>query len=195
MNFPGGLKAYYDVVIREISIVAGALKEKGGKRFGRAFGVAGFLIFAAYAGVYMPPQKKSERLQSEIDRARIIAGYGAQYKDLREQLSVGYSRLPALADREQWLSNSVRDSLNAGNLVTEDFKPVREEEVNGLVFQHSAIAMTSKFAEFYDWLLRLESAKPMMHVETLELSKKMDKVGLNTVECSVETVIPKRSFR
>lgn len=188
------LKPYAEAVIQEVNVLQNTLREKGAKRFGRAFGAAAFAVFAAYFLVYMPPQKKSARLQAEIDRAKMMADFGAQFKDLRDQLNAAYLGMPQIADREQWLSNSVRDSLNVAGLVTEDFKPVREQELNGLIFQVSSVSLSLRFAEFFDWLLRMESAKPMMHLQSLELGKKRENVGFNAVSCDISTVIPKKRF-
>jgi len=178
----------------EVNLFINTLRDKGGKRFGRAFVVAGFLVFAAYAGVYMPPQQKSARLQSQIDKAKALSDFGDRYKDLRDQLNAAYKGLPAIGDREQWLSNSVRDSLSVAGLVTEDFKPVREQEMNGLIFQASGVTLTLKFSEFFDWLLRIESAKPMLHVQSIEIGKKKEQVGLNGAAAEIATVIPKKRF-
>ena len=188
------LKPYADAVILEFTIVTGSLREKGAKRFGRAFGAAAFLVVAAYFGVYMPPQQKSARLQAEIDRAKTMADYGAQFKDLRDQLNAAYTGMPQINDREQWLSNSVRDSLSVASLTTEDFKPIREQELNGLIFQVSSVSLSLRFADFFDWLLRLESARPLMHMQSLELGKRRESPGINSASCDIATVIPKKRF-
>ncbi|MFI5347853.1 MAG: hypothetical protein ACHQ51_15890 [Elusimicrobiota bacterium] len=188
------LKPYLDAVLQEVGIVTSALREKGAKRFTRAFAAAGFAVVAAYFGVYMPPQQKSARLQAEIDRAKTMADYGAQFKDLRDQLNAAYTGMPQINDREQWLTNSVRDSLNMPGIVTEDFKPIREQELNGLIFQVSAVTLSLKFSDFFDWLLRLESARPLMQLQSLELGKKRENPGINTAACDIATVIPKKRF-
>ena len=185
---------YVAAISEEINIVLGTLKEKGAERFGRAIGGALFLVFAAYVGIYMPPQKKSARLQSQIDRAKQLADYGSQFKDIRDQLNGAYNGLPALNDRDQWLSNSVRDSLLVGGLEPENFTPVKENELNGLVFQISSVALTLRFSEFYDWVLRIENAKPLMHMNSVDLVKKTDRIGYNAATCDIATVIPKKRF-
>ncbi|HEX4048510.1 MAG TPA: hypothetical protein VH309_11775 [Elusimicrobiota bacterium] len=188
------LNVYVQAISDEVSIVVGTLKEKGGKRFGRALAGAGFLVFAAYAGIYMPPQKKSALLQAQIDKAKMLADYGAKFKDLRDQVNLAYAGLPSLNDREQWLSNSVRDSLLVGGLEPENFTPVQEKEVNGLIFQTSTVVLTLRFSEFYDWLLRVENAKPLMHMNSVQLSKKKSQIGFNAATCDISTVIPKKRF-
>jgi type II secretory pathway component PulM len=189
------LDVYIAAIGDEISIVVATLREKGTKRFGRALAAAGIVVVGAYVCIYMPPQKKSARLQSEIDKAKMMADYGMKYKDLRDQVNIAYAGLPALADRSQWLSNSVRDSLLVGGLEPEDFTPVKELEVNGLVFQTSSVSLTLHFAEFFDWLLRVENAKPLMHMNSVEMNKKSERIGFNVVSCDIATVIPKKRFR
>jgi hypothetical protein len=188
------LNAYVAVISEEVSIVVGTLKEKGAKRFGRALGGAAFFVFAAYMGLYMPPQRKSALLQAQIDKAKEMADYGMKFKDLRDQVNGAYAGLPSLADREQWLSNSVRDSLLIGSLEPENFTPVTESEINGLIFQTSSITLTLRFSEFFDWLLRLENAKPLMHMSSVDLMKIGDRIGYNKATCVVSTVIPAKRF-
>ena len=189
------LNVYAAAIRDEINVVAGALKEKGAKRFRRALGGAAVLVVAAYLGVYRPPQKTSALLQSKIDKAKLLADYGVQFKDLREKVNAAYAGLPSLTDREQWPSNSVRDSLLVGGLEPENFTPVKENEINGLIFQTSSVALTLRFPEFFDWLLRVENAKPLMHMNSVELTKKTDRIGYNTAVCDLSTVIPKKRFR
>jgi type II secretory pathway component PulM len=188
------LKPYADAAKAELEMVMATVKEKGSKRFGKAFGIAGIMVFLAYAGVYAPPKKKAARLQSEIDAARKLSEFGARYKDLRDQLAAIYVQLPDTKDREMFLSNAVIDSLKAEGLAPETFAPVREQEAAGLVFQTSNIAMPVRFGEFYSWLVRLETAKPLMHLQNVELSKKTDLLGINTATAEIGTVIPKRRF-
>jgi type II secretory pathway component PulM len=188
------LKPYVDAVVNEFNVVSGAIREKGAKRFGRAFGAAAIAVVLAYFGVYMPPQQKSARLQAEIDKAKSMADFGAQFKDLRDQLNLAYTGMPQITDRDQWLTNSVRDSLNVPGVVTEDFKPIREQELNGMVYQVSSVALSLRFADFFDWLLRLESARPLMQLQSLELGKKKENPGVNSATCEIATVMPKKRF-
>ncbi|HAZ08952.1 MAG TPA: hypothetical protein DCZ01_10630 [Elusimicrobia bacterium] len=188
------VKPYVEAIISEIGIVSHTLKTKGIKRFQRACVVSGLMIFVSYAGVFAPHQKKSARLNSEIQKAKTLSEFGAQYKTMSEQLSETYARLPTLDDRDQWLSNSVRDSLNVAGLVTDDFRPVNEQEQKGLLYQTSNVTLNIRFFELYDWLLRLESARPMMHILSVSLSKK-GSIGYNRATCEISTVIPKQRYR
>lgn len=188
------LKPLGDAAKAELELVFSTVKEKGGKRFGKPFAIAGILIFAIYAGLYAPIKKKKSRLQAEIDAARELSEYGTRYKDLRDQLAACYALLPQLKDREMFLSNAVIDSLKAESLTPETFQPVRDQEQAGLIFQSSNISMPVKFTDFYAWVVRLESAKPLMHLQNAELSKKTDNVGTNSVNAEITTVIPKKRF-
>ncbi len=179
----------------EVNLVLGTLRDRGGKRFGRAFGIAGFLVFAAYVGVYVPPQQKSSRLQAQIDKAKALSDYGEKYKAIRDLLNSAYSGLPVVDDREQWLSNSLRDSLSASGINVEEFKPIREQESNGLIAQTSEVSLALTFTELFDWILRVESAKPMLHVQLIEVVKKKEKPGMVEVRAEISTLIPNKRFR
>lgn len=186
-------KVVINDIRREVGVVVVTLAEKGLRRFGRALGLAGFFAFAAYFGVYTSVRKKAARLQKEIDKAKILAEYAVQFKALRDQLSAAYAVLPN--DREQWLSTAVRDSMIVGGFETESFGSVREQEQAGLIFQASSVSLTLSFAQFYGWLLRLENSRPIMHLQSVDLLKKKDRIGENKVICEIATVIAKKRFR
>jgi type II secretory pathway component PulM len=188
------LSAYVVPVKAEVNLLVNTIRDKGAKRFGKAFGMAALMIAAAYFGVYLPPQKKISRLQKEIDAARAMSQAGSAYQELRGQLAGSYGTLPHLKDRQQWLSNAMIDSLRADGLTPETFRPVAEIEASGLIFQTSTVQLTLKFADVYTWLIRLEGATPLMHVANLDISKKPDMIGWNSVSASVMTAIPKKRF-
>ena len=170
------------------------IRDKGAKRFLNAIGIAAAFVFAAYWFVYTPPQNKIARLDKEIDAARAMSQSGARYRDLRDQLAGSYGSLPFLKDQQQWLSNAMMDSLRADNLTPESFRPVSESESSGLIFQTSTVILSLRFNEIYSWLLRLESAKPLMHIGVLEITKRPDMIGMNGVSCSVVTAIPRKRY-
>lgn len=178
----------------ELNLVVSTLREKGAKRFAKPFAISAVLAMLAYIGLFVPMRKKNSRLQSEIDAARKLSEFATQYKDLRDQLAAGYAQLPSMQDKEQWLSNSVYDSLKAEGLTPENFQPVKEQEQAGLVFQASNITMPVRFGEFYSWLVRIESARPLMHLQAMDMAKKPDVMGLNSVQAEIATVIPKRRY-
>jgi len=188
------VQAYLNAVKSEADLVITTIRHKGAKRFGKAFGLSGFLIAAAYFGVYKPPQDKISRLTMQIETAKAMSESSAAYQEVRGQLMGSYGSLPHLKDQQQWLSNSMIDSLRADNLTPELFRPVVETETSGIVFQTSTVQLTVKFNDIYNWLLRVEGAQPMMHVSNLEISKKPDMIGMNVVSASVMTAIPKKRF-
>ena len=183
-----------NAVKAEFELLSSTVRDKGAKRFGKAAGIGAAFVFAAYYFVYMPPQSKIARLSKEIDAARAMSEAGTQYQELRNTLVGSYGTLPLLKDQQQWLSNAVIDSLRADGLTPETFRPVVETESSGLIFQTSTVQLTLKFNDIYAWLLRLESATPLMHVAVLEVSKKGDMVGMNSVSASIMTAIPKKRF-
>jgi hypothetical protein len=186
-----------DAFALEVQTVISAIRDKGAKRFLRAFVAAGMLVFASYFFLYRPPQAKSDRLEGEIAHAKKMHDYGEQYTLLRDQLVAAYSRLPSVNDREQWLSNSVRALLDAGKLETDDFKPMHEAEKNGLIFQVSSITLNLRFSDFYSLVLRIENAKPIMHLQRVDVGKKSDggdpsAIGMAMANADIATVIPKK---
>lgn len=188
------LSVYIKPIKAEIDLVITTIRDKGGKRFGKAFGIAGAFIFAAYWFIYTPPQAKIARLGKEIEAARAMSESGVRYRELRDMLTGSYGSLPFLKDQQQWLSNAMIDSLRADGLTPESFRPVVEIEANGLIFQTSSVVMSLRFNEVYAWLLRLESAKPLMHVGSVEITKKADMIGINIISCSVMTAIPRTRY-
>jgi hypothetical protein len=197
MPVPIELQAIQENLAREVDIVFGTLRDKGAKRFLRAFVAAGFMVFGAYMLLYRPPQIKSARLDAEIAHAKQMHDYGEKYSELRDQLSGAYARLPSVNDREQWLSNSVRALLDASKLESNDFKPMRESEKNGLIFQLSPITLDLRFADLYGLILRIENAKPIMHLQRVDIMKANDggdptAIGMAKAGCDITTVIPKK---
>jgi type II secretory pathway component PulM len=187
-------EVYLKAVKAEFDVLITTIRDKGAKRFGKAFGMAGIMIAMAYFGVYMPPQQKISRLQKEIDTAKAMSESGTAYQDLRTQLAGSYGTLPLLKDQQQWLSNAMIDSMRADGLTPEMFRPVIETEASGLIFQTSTVQLTIKFNDLYSWLIRLEGATPLMHISSLDITKKTDMIGENSVSASVMTAIPKKRF-
>jgi type II secretory pathway component PulM len=188
------LAAYFNPVKAEASLLINTIRDKGGKRFGKAFAMAAGMIAAAYYGIYLPPQNKISRLQREIDAARAMSEAATAYQALRTELIGSYGTLPHLKDQQQWLSNAMIDSLRADGLTPETFRPVVETEQSGLIFQTSTVQLSLKFNDVYAWLVRLEGATPLMHVSNLDITKKTDMIGWNNVSASVMTVIPRKRF-
>ena len=188
------MKLVLAVVKDEADVVVNTLRDKGPKRFAKVFALSGACMALAYFGVYRPPQEKILRLTREIAKTRAMFEAGAQYKDLREQLSVAYAALPQMPERDQWLASSLMESLRAESLTPDLIRPANETEASGLIFQLSGIEQTVGFGEFHRWLMRLERAKPLMHVHSIDMNKKLEPLGMNGVLCEVMTVIPKKRF-
>jgi len=188
------LNVYLNLVKAEANLVVTTIRHKGAKRFQKAFAMAGALIVGAYFGIYKPPQDKISRLTMKIETAKAMSQSSAAYQEIRTQLSGSYGSLPLLKDQAQWLSNAMIDSLRVDSLTPELFRPVVESEGSGIIFQTSTVQLTTRFSDVYAWLLRIEGATPMMHVSSLEVTKKPDMIGMNVVSASVMTAIPKKRF-
>ena len=70
-----------------------------------------------------------------------------------------------------------------------------EKEAKNLLFQESGVSLSMRFNEFFDWILRIESAKPLMYIAAIDISKKKTSLGINEVKAEILTVIPKTRFR
>ncbi len=199
MAEPIDLKKFSDLAVKEIELVFGTFRDKGAKRFGRTFALAGIMIAASYMLVYRPPQNKSDKLEAQIAHAKQIFDYGEKYKALREQAVAAYSRLPSPTDRPQWLANSTRALLEAGNLQSDNFGPSDETEHNGLVFQSAMISFDAHFSDVYGVLLRAENARPLMHIQRIDMAKlprsDPDDAGIAHIDCDISTVIPIKRFQ
>jgi hypothetical protein len=186
-----------ELLVREIDAFFATLRDKGLKRFMRAFVAAGFVVFGSYELLYRPPQSKSDRLEGEIAHAKTMHDYGEKYGLLRDALTAAYARLPSDADREQWLTNSVRALLDMDQLESDDFRPMRENEKNGLIQQDSTLTLHVRFKQFYALMLHIEGAKPMLHLASADLVKANNisdpsSLGMATVHVDVSTIIPKK---
>ena len=188
------LRLILTVVKAEADIIVNTLRDKGAKRFANVIALAGVLLALAYFGVYKPPQDKILRLARDIEKTRAMFEAGAQYRELRDQLAAAYAALPSMPERDQWLASALIESLRAENLTPDTIRPVSETEASGLIFQSSTIQLTIQFSEFHRWLIRLERAKPLMHVFVVDMTKKLEPLGANTITCEVMTVIPKKRF-
>lgn len=188
------LRPYVAAASSEFRLVAGALREKGAERFGKAFGIALAMVAAAYFLIYAPPKRKIGRLLRDLETKKVTAGYAAQYKDLRDKLNAGYALLPQSQDKEQWLYNKTVESLRSASLTPLSTRPAAQSDIAGLAFQTTSIQLQLKFGEFYAWLQSLEATRPLLHLQSMELLKVPDKIGINNVNCEIATVIPLKRF-
>lgn len=199
MAEPSDISKLSGLASRESEVIFATLRDKGAKRFGRAFLMAGLMIFASYILVYRPPQSKSAKLEAQIAHAKQMFDYGEKYKALHEQFLAAYARLPSPADRQQWLTNATRSLLEAGNLQSDNFRPSDETVHDGLVFQDSQVAFDANFSDVYGVLLRAENARPLMHIQRVDIAKiattDPDAAGRAHVECDLSTVIPLKRFQ
>ena len=181
-------------LVDEIMMVRSTMQDKGWQRFIRPLVLGGIFLFGSYYLLYAPPVKKLAKLDGKIRVAMTTAKYADQYKELKLRLMAAYALMPAPKDRNGFLYSAILDSLKAENIVADGLQPPNERESNGLLFQEITITMTVKFSELYAWMARVENLKPMVHISSLQLTKKADPVGLNLVVCTLSTVIPKTRY-
>jgi type II secretory pathway component PulM len=80
--------------------------------------------------------------------------------------------------------------MKAENIMSDSIVPPSEEEANGLVVQRLSVSIQLKFADLISWLNRIESNKPLLRVTSIELAKRDDPLGANTVTVQLSTIIP-----
>lgn len=176
----------------EIKLVSATMKDRGANRFGRAIALALVMVLFSYALVYKPPAKKILALQRKVAEAQSTAQFAEQYKDLRLRLLSAYAQLPPMKGRDQWLTNTVVESMRSENIFADSIQPPSEADQSGLVFQKVDVTVALKFAEAVSWLNRLENTKPFLHVSSFALSKRPESLGTNGVNCGIATVIAAR---
>jgi len=173
----------------EIRLVSATLKDKGSNRFGRALLVALGAPAVCYFLVYTPAQRKLDLIDGELKVARDAAKHADTYKDLKDKVNNTYSLLPLPKDRANFLSDAVKEALRAEVIVPTDFQPPNDTDVPGGVVQSLSITMRVKFPELMAFLARMETHKPLIHVNSLELKKNTGQLGYNDVVCGVSTII------
>jgi hypothetical protein len=178
----------------EIKLISSTLKEKGSERFGRTLIAALGAPFACYFLVYAPAQKKLSLIDGELRVARETAKHADTYKDLKERLNLTYSQLPLPKDRANFLSETVKEALRAEGIVSTDFQPPNDTDVPGGVVQSLSITMRVKFPELMAFLARMEASKPLIHVNSLDVTKRTDQIGTNDVICGLSTIILTERF-
>ena len=74
--------------------------------------------------------------------------------------------------------------------MSDSIVPPAETEQSGFVMQTLSVSIALKFSELISWLNRIEGNQPIMHVGNLEISKRDDPLGSNSVTCEIGTMIP-----
>lgn len=177
----------------EVLVVVNTLREKSAERFARPLLVCGVMILASYRLVYLPTANKLKELDAGLATAKATAQYADAYKDLRDRLESLYSQLPPLKDKDQWLLNSLVESLRADNIVSDSFQAPKEQETasKSLIAQSVDVRSKLKYAQILSWLTRVEGLKPLLSVTALEITKNSQQIGENDFSCSLGTAIPK----
>lgn len=178
----------------EIRTISSTIKDKGRERFSRALLVALAVPCAIYFGVYARARKQLAGVAGQLQVARDTAKHLDTYKDLKNRLDYSYALLPQPKDRANFLSETVKEALRSEGIVATDFQPPSDIDVPGGVIQNLNIKMRVKFPELMALLVRLEANKPLIYVNTLDIAKLNEPIGLNEVSCGLSTVILTERF-
>jgi type II secretory pathway component PulM len=183
-----------DKIQDEIKLITATLKDKGANRFGRTLFIALAVPYGAYYLLYTPAQKRLSQVDGELQVARSTAKHADNYKDLKSQLDTTYAQLPLTKDRANFLSDAVKEALRAEGIVPTSFNPPVEAELQGGTVQNLGIMMRVKFPELMAFLSRMETSKPMIHVNAVDIAKRSSPIGVNEVNCGLSTIIMAQRF-
>lgn len=174
---------------RELQLVANTLKDKGARRFQRPLIIGAVIIFGAYYLLYLPPRKKLDGLQRNIETAKAASDNAEAFKAAREQLLAAYAAMPSIKDKDHFLIQAVVETLRAESLTSDSIHPPEENSESSLLYQKITVAVQVRFSELLGWLARLEASKPFLHVSSLELIKSK-RLGYCDVQAGISTIVP-----
>ncbi len=178
----------------EIKLISATLKDKGSSRFNRTLITALAVPFGCYLLVYAPAQKRLSLVDGELRVARDTVRHAETYKELKDRLNIVYAQLPLPKDRANFLSDAVREALRAEGIVPTSVQPTNDADMPGGVVQSLSITMLVKFPELMAFLARMESSKPLIHINSMSIMKKTEPIGFNDVTCSLSTIILPERF-
>ena len=96
-------------------------------------------------------------------------------------------------DEERRRAITEVESLKAENIVAQKLPPMTENELGGLIIQQANMSATVKFMEAMRWINRIESGRPLIHVNSVSISKRQGAaIGTTDVNCEIMTIIPKK---
>jgi hypothetical protein len=177
----------------EAGALIGNLRDKGAKPFLRPLMFSFIFAYGSYEGVLVPAKKKLARMESKLVTALATEEYATAYKDILAELRAYYQKLPAERHREKWLFELYIQSLKDED-ITSDLRPPGEDETGGLIYQRLEMTSKMKYTKMISWLTRVQASKPLLRVTKVTIAKDTTELGMNSVTCAMETVIPKRRF-
>jgi hypothetical protein len=191
---PKVAQAVVKAVQDEIQTVSQTLKAKGSKRFERALLLGGAMVGLSYYFVYLPPMRKLEGLQRRIDSARAMSQNTDAYIQARDRLRSQYALMPKTADKDQFLTQAIVETLRAEGLTSDSILPPDEMKESNLSFQQIKVSAQMRFPELIGWLARIEASKPFLYVTSLEVFKSKNRMGYCDVTVGVSTIIPTKDL-
>ena len=184
------LKHYVALFQTEVQIIQAVMREKGTQRFARPMVIGLMMIILAYAGIYAPPAKKMAALQRRIFQAKRTAEFADSYTGMRDKLFSVYAIMPPVKDRESWLTGALVETMKSETIIADSIGTPEEDERSGLVFQRVTVSAELGFSQLMSWLRSIEAKKPLLHVSTIELTKRSQPLGHNGVNLNISTVVP-----
>ena len=175
---------------QEMEHIVSIVEERGIHRFARPIILGVLAVYFCYYFLYVPPGKKAATLSRRIAAAKATAQYVDTYKTLHERLLAVYAELPLAKNKDQWLTNTVIDSMKAQSIIADSIQPPEEIEQSGFIFQKVVVNVQLGFHDAVSWLEHLEKVRPMLQVSSFVMTKRAEPLGTNAVECAISTLVP-----
>lgn len=174
----------------EVTVLKDALRDRGAKFFSRPLGMAGFVVFAAYYYVYLPPLSTAKRVSDELATAKATSQYAEEFQNLQSRLSGLYTKLPRTQDPQGWILNEVRKTLREESIVPLSISPPNDTVKGEYRFITIEVRCQGNYPQIASWISRLERNPALLFVRDLTLRKDADPIGSNTVDVAITTVVP-----
>jgi len=192
---PAAIRARIAGVVAELLETLRTIKERGVKHFARPIAMSAVLTLAVYWFVYLPPIRRLELLHENIESISAGTKYAAQYSEMQARLQAVAGSNPGVKDKDSWWLDYVREAMKAENLNFTSFSPVTQEDQPGFTKLSLTIQGKGSYRQIASWMARLERSRYSLQVQSLDLRKLPNEIGINQVQATVVAAIPKESAR
>ncbi|MBI4424646.1 MAG: type 4a pilus biogenesis protein PilO [Elusimicrobia bacterium] len=188
------LRSWGPYLVEEALFLARAIRSRGVKHYGKALAYSLGMAFLAHKLVYVSGGEKLSRVERDLEAARATDRYAETYKELDDTLSRFSEQLPPSQAPEEWLLNTVRETMKAEGIISTSLSPVNVSHSGDFKVLSMTIACRARYKELGSWLARMEGSKKLLHVSNLSVSKDGE-IGQNTVNITVSSLLPKGGGR
>ena len=178
----------------EIRNTTATLRDKGWRRFSRAFVAGGAFVLASYMLIYSPASAKLEMIGQRIAAAKSEFDSADSYKSLSGGLNAIYSHLPS-KQKGDWLNASVLNCLEEEGVTADSIMPKEDADTpDSLLHESLTVTAGMRYSQLLAVLNRLEHLRPRVDISSIHLKKDTQLVGNNQVTLEIDTLIPTQRF-